>query len=161
MCVVLAAMLVLGNWWSLRYQGHRWGFKLARSGGLVHFAGTEEHLYFYITPDGNIVRTDENTTEWDVIPGDALSWKFAFRTRFKQKGGIDLGNPDIQTSYLRIPPWALVLPVAIPTAWCWRRDRRHPPGHCAECGYDLTGLTEPRCPECNREFDPKTEEPAK
>ena len=31
----------------------------------------------------------------------------------------------------------------------WRR-RRH--GHCAKCGYDLHGLTEPRCPECGREF---------
>jgi len=22
------------------------------------------------------------------------------------------------------------------------------PGHCRECGYNLTGLTSPRCPEC-------------
>lgn len=27
----------------------------------------------------------------------------------------------------------------------WRRRRR---GLCVRCGYDLTGLTEPRCPEC-------------
>lgn len=26
--------------------------------------------------------------------------------------------------------------------------------HCLKCGYSLTGLTEPRCPECGREFDP-------
>ena len=24
---------------------------------------------------------------------------------------------------------------------------------CQECGYDLTGQVEPRCPECNREFE--------
>lgn len=26
-------------------------------------------------------------------------------------------------------------------------------GRCADCGYDLTGLTEPRCPECGTIFD--------
>ncbi|MBN1489051.1 MAG: DUF2007 domain-containing protein [Phycisphaerae bacterium] len=34
------------------------------------------------------------------------------------------------------------------------------PSHCAECGYDLTGLPEPRCPECGRPFfRPKELEP--
>ena len=28
-----------------------------------------------------------------------------------------------------------------------------PPGACQKCGYDLRGLTEPRCPECSMEFD--------
>ena len=27
-------------------------------------------------------------------------------------------------------------------------------GFCAQCGYDLRGLTEPRCPECGTTFDP-------
>jgi hypothetical protein len=26
------------------------------------------------------------------------------------------------------------------------------PGHCPGCGYNLHGLSEPRCPECGREF---------
>ncbi len=26
---------------------------------------------------------------------------------------------------------------------------------CERCGYNLTGLTEPRCPECGTPFDPK------
>lgn len=33
----------------------------------------------------------------------------------------------------------------------WRRLRR---GSCAKCGYKLTGLTEPRCPECGTRFGP-------
>ena len=36
----------------------------------------------------------------------------------------------------------------------WKRPRRaFPPGHCQRCGYDLTGLAEPRCPECGTIFD--------
>lgn len=27
-----------------------------------------------------------------------------------------------------------------------------PPSHCRECGYDLRGLSEPRCPECGSPF---------
>jgi hypothetical protein len=33
--------------------------------------------------------------------------------------------------------------------------RRIRPGHCPACGYELRGLTEPRCPECGTPFDPK------
>ncbi len=43
-----------------------------------------------------------------------------------------------------------------------RRDERTPvavPGdsglRCPQCGYNLTGLTVNRCPECSREFDPE------
>ncbi|MBN1343713.1 MAG: hypothetical protein JXQ73_13580 [Phycisphaerae bacterium] len=32
--------------------------------------------------------------------------------------------------------------------------RRSDPWRCAECGYLLFGLNEPRCPECGRPFDP-------
>ena len=33
----------------------------------------------------------------------------------------------------------------------WRASRSAPP-KCPQCGYDLTGLTQCRCPECGREF---------
>ena len=35
---------------------------------------------------------------------------------------------------------------------CLRRMRLME-GICARCGYNLTGLTEPRCPECGEAFD--------
>jgi hypothetical protein len=33
-----------------------------------------------------------------------------------------------------------------------RRARRRLRGSCLQCGYSLTGLIEPRCPECGRAF---------
>ena len=29
---------------------------------------------------------------------------------------------------------------------------------CVDCGYNLTGLPEPRCPECGQPFEPKGDE---
>ncbi len=35
------------------------------------------------------------------------------------------------------------------------RPRKHEgPPQCNCCGYNLTGLSEPRCPECGTSFDP-------
>ena len=34
-----------------------------------------------------------------------------------------------------------------------RRRKRKKLGLCLKCGYNLKGLTEPRCPECNTSFD--------
>ena len=56
------------------------------------------------------------------------------------------------TVTVRIPLWMLFAAVALPTAFLWYRDRRLRPGHCAHCGYNLHGLTEPRCPECGTGF---------
>ena len=49
-----------------------------------------------------------------------------------------------------IPLYVFFLATAIPTIILWRRDRRHPPGYCQKCGYDLTGNVSGVCPECGR-----------
>ncbi len=54
---------------------------------------------------------------------------------------------------LWIPLWLPFLAIAIPTAWLWRRDRRHPPGYCRKCGYDLTGNVTGVCSECATEIE--------
>ncbi len=38
--------------------------------------------------------------------------------------------------------------------WAW--FSLHKEGECRRCGYDLRGLTEPRCPECFTKFDPSS-----
>ena len=44
------------------------------------------------------------------------------------------------------------LAIGIPTAVFFIRNRRRfPPGHCAECGYNLTGNVSGMCPECGTE----------
>jgi len=53
------------------------------------------------------------------------------------------------TDDFSVPLWGLFLVVALPTVFLWWRDRRRiPPGHCRNCGYDLTGNVSGVCPEC-------------
>jgi hypothetical protein len=48
-----------------------------------------------------------------------------------------------------VPLWLPLLIIAIPTGFLWWRDcRRRSPGHCQQCGYNLTGNVSGRCPEC-------------
>ena len=63
---------------------------------------------------------------------------------------------DYSTSpYVAVACWIPFLIVALPTGILFWRDRRRiPPGHCKKCGYDLTGNTSGRCPECGKGVRP-------
>ncbi len=76
---------------------------------------------------------------WHGREREPLQWWF--RTEFARDGGL---------SWVEFPLWLLPLASALPTAWLWWRDCRDKgPGHCAKCGYDLTGLAAGAvCPEC-------------
>ncbi len=54
---------------------------------------------------------------------------------------------------LCLPLYAVLLAVAVPTLLVCRFVPKFPRGHCRRCGYNLTGLTEARCPECGAEFE--------
>ena len=53
---------------------------------------------------------------------------------------------------LWIPILACMILAASPIARYRRRQRRRR-GRCVECGYNLSGLTENRCPECATEYE--------
>ena len=54
----------------------------------------------------------------------------------------------------------VLIAFVIPMHLHYRRiQRRYSEGQCIKCGYNLTGLTEPRCPECGTEFAPAIAEP--
>ena len=55
--------------------------------------------------------------------------------------------------FVRMPLWTILLTLLVPTTFLWRRDRhRRLPGHCRQCGYNLTGNVSGRCPECGRHW---------
>ncbi len=56
-------------------------------------------------------------------------------------------SPGVYTT-IRIPLWILLLITATATVVLWRLDRRPLPGHCRQCGYNLTGNVSGKCPEC-------------
>ncbi len=58
-----------------------------------------------------------------------------------------------------LPLYAVFAAVAIPTLLVWRFGPKFPRGHCRRCGYNLTGLTEARCPECGQPFEAKGDAP--
>jgi len=54
-----------------------------------------------------------------------------------------------------LPLWLpLLLLAAGGLAAAWLARCRIPPGHCAGCGYNLTGNVSGRCPECGRPASP-------
>ena len=57
------------------------------------------------------------------------------------------GRPFAEKTY--IPFWLPLMPISLFTLGLFWLDRRRiPPGHCQECGYNLTGNVSGVCPEC-------------
>jgi hypothetical protein len=74
--------------------------------------------------------------------------RFGFGIDWKMHTG--LLRPDQNVHAVRLPLWfATLLTAALPTLALRRhlRRRRHGPGYCRRCGYDLRA-TPDRCPEC-------------
>ena len=66
---------------------------------------------------------------------------------------------SLHQPYLQVGLTYPFVAVLLPTLFVWWFVPKHRPGHCQRCGYDLTGLTEPRCPECGQPFEAKGDAP--
>ena len=101
--------------------------------------------------------TLERWTQMTLPPFRELDGLWGFTADFGTAGLI-LSQADdsvrpVRALTIRVPLWVpfLVLsayPVLAFVRGPVRRWRRRKRGLCAQCGYNLTGLTEPRCPEC-------------
>jgi hypothetical protein len=86
------------------------------------------------------------------LPGLTLTagratW-IAWRPRWEQSSSTG-SSVTLAYWWMMLPLWMPFLIVAVPTGVLWWRDRRRiPPGHCENCGYNLTGNVSGVCPEC-------------
>ena len=126
-CLAIVAVFVASGYWAGAYLSES-GFNAGVARGRFGFGWID------LTPPAMRVFPTGGLFQAHTVP---FSWWFETQWTPYQR----------QTS---IPLWFPFLLTAIPTAFLWYRDRRRVlPGHC-RCGYDLTGNTSGKCPECGR-----------
>ena len=121
-CAVMIVAFFASPYWNV--SGHIGPYLAAVSNGAVYVIRFED----WITPFWGVRRN---------LGGEPYVWWLDYwpPARFSHWCAV-------------IPLWIPLTIVAVPTFLAWRRDRRIPPGHCASCGYDLTGNVSGRCSEC-------------
>ena len=114
--------------------------------------------------DGDTWSVNANGGALSVCWGEPPGWpyKIAYGIGFHWEADLDeapLVLPESLTidkyRCVSVPLWPLLLVAAYLAVREVRRVRseRRRIGHCRQCGYDLRGLPEPRCPECGARFD--------
>ena len=90
-------------------------------------------------------------------PMDRLEAGLSEKRRWPHFEKVDYGHSQATT--LTSPLWSLVVVFVLTLLPCfyvvpfYRHRKRKKLGLCLPCGYNLHGLTEPRCPECGTPFD--------
>src|SRR5262245_27824480 len=137
LCALIVGVFVVSIWWTFGYARF--------SAWPISHIGVARGCLFRDTLDSSGMRPRHVRDGWFAWQwhSSALDERWIWPKRFSQlvRGG--------EVTNLSFPLWIPFLAILLPTLLLWRLDRRrHPPGHCPRCGYNLNGLTSGRCPEC-------------
>ena len=150
-----------GNEAEFTYRNHR-----VR---VISWRGTLVFDYLYQSHGYNRTAVQSEGLDQDVAHGPRLGWEHApigygstvYDEAWDGYGfrgeRISISGPDF-VQYGSVPLWVPAAAFAIlPLAQLRRRvrhRRRRATGLCPECGYDLRGSPDRRCPECGTNWKP-------
>ena len=132
-CTLIAVVWVIGGWWYAYYA--------IRPEITLHIdSGCVSYIQIARIPTYRRKR-DRNLAQFEIAFSPFPTPKWKWTPKYLASKGNRL---------LTLPCWIPLLFVGLPTAILFWRDRRRriPAAHCQKCGYDLTGNTSGRCPEC-------------
>ena len=140
-CTFIAVVWLLSGWWYV-LSIHRSGFVLGIQAGRMFYTQDSR------PPMLHFLRDERHKLKFGFRSGVPTPiWVWTPESRRVLYFDAPIGSRH--TAF--VPCWVPFLFVVFPTAILWYLDRRRiPPGHCRNCGYDLTGNTSGRCPECGR-----------
>jgi hypothetical protein len=110
-------------------------------------------LFEEMDPDRSLFRNESGWGGFSVVELNTFGPWLQMVT-FDTDEGKRWANDCFRDVWIfEMPLWFLVLvfgtyPFAVLVIAPLRRHRRRKRNECIQCGYSLTGLTEPRCPEC-------------
>jgi len=111
----------------------------------VEYHATLVKGYLELTRQGFVRTQPIRVEDWLIGPEQVGGFPPLLEWRSSQSG-------NLLHHTLRTSVWVPVLTFAaaplLALARYIRRRRLPPPGHCLSCGYNLTGNTSGRCPEC-------------
>ena len=84
-----------------------------------------------------------------ALPQSGWTWAPEYELIWDWPKFILTDGSPLPTAKLVLPLWTVLALSGLLTTLAWGgRARKHPPGHCQQCGYDLKGNVSGTCPEC-------------
>lgn len=135
-CILISLAWLVSLRWTVFVMA-QFGDSIGLKGGTVWFLWTSDGLRKQLSAaTGSSVELT-----WDV---------YGSERKTPMQWWVPLHISRAGRSQICLPIWPFALLTCGATVYLWRlRRRRPPPGDCAKCGYDRTGLSpQTSCPEC-------------